>query len=263
VPVDEQGIEVSALAATDARAAVLTPAHQSPTGVVLAPERRQALAGWAEARQATIVEDDYDAEFRYDREPIGTLQGLAPDRVALVGTVSKSLAPAMRLGWIVCPRGLLDTVAEGKELEDRGSPGLDQLALATLIESGRYDRHLRHMRGVYAAKRQTLIKALSRHAPQVQLHGLAAGFHAVAQLPPGIDEEAVVAAARERSIGLYPMGDWRAGGGTHPPQLVLGFGNLSQGSIERGIATIADLLRGDSLAIPHHAAAAAPATETG
>jgi GntR family transcriptional regulator/MocR family aminotransferase len=243
VPVDEHGIEVEELGLTEARAAVLTPAHQSPTGVVLAPERRQALAAWADAREATIVEDDYDAEFRYDREPVGALQGLAPDRVALVGTVSKSLAPAVRLGWIVCPPKLLDAVAQAKELDDRGSPGLDQLALATLIESGRYDRHLRHMRTVYAGKRQALIDALARHAPDVELRGLAAGFHAVARLPAGADERAIAAAARERSVGLYPMSDHRRGQREgHRAELVLGFGNLSERSIERGIATIADLL---------------------
>jgi GntR family transcriptional regulator/MocR family aminotransferase len=243
VAVDEQGIEVEELELTEARAAVLTPAHQSPTGVVLAPERRQALAAWADARDATIVEDDYDAEFRYDREPVGALQGLAPDRVALVGTVSKSLAPAVRLGWIVCPAKLVAAVAQAKELDDRGSPGLDQLALATLIESGRYDRHLRHMRTVYAGKRQALIDALARHAPGVELRGLAAGFHAVARLPAGADEQAIVAAARERAVGLYSMSDHRRSQRQgERPELVLGFGNLSERSIERGIATIADLL---------------------
>ena len=152
VAVDDHGVDVRTLDHTGARAVVLTPAHQSPTGVVLAPQRRQELVQWAAARDATIIEDDYDAEFRYDREPVGALQGLAPDRVALVGTVSKSLAPAVRLGWIVCPPRLVHAVAEAKDFHDRGSPGLDQLALATLIESGRFDRHLRHMRQVYAGK---------------------------------------------------------------------------------------------------------------
>lgn len=242
VPVDDDGIDVAALEASGARAAVLTPAHQSPTGVVLGPHRRQALVTWADARDATIVEDDYDAEFRYDREPVGALQGLAPDRVALVGTVSKSLAPTIRLGWIVCPAWLLDDIADAKQLDDRGSPGLDQLALATLIESGRYDKHLRNMRSVYAGKRQALIEALARHAPSVELRGLAAGFHAVARLADGVDERAVVAAARERGVGLYPMSDLNFGGQTRPPELVLGFGNLSEPAIHRGIAAIADLL---------------------
>jgi GntR family transcriptional regulator/MocR family aminotransferase len=245
VPVDELGVVVDALAVTAARAALLTPAHQSPTGGVLGPGRRQELVDWAIERRATIIEDDYDAEFRYDRDPVGALQGLAPEHVALLGTVSKSLAPAVRLGWVVCPARLVEPIAQEKELTDRGSPALDQLALATLMRSGRYDRHLRRMRRVYAAKRQALIDALARHAPGVELRGLAAGFHAVARLPEGADVEAVVEQAAARSIGLYPMSAYRTRQAEdHPPELVLGFGNLSEAAIERGIAAVADLLRG-------------------
>jgi GntR family transcriptional regulator/MocR family aminotransferase len=242
VPVDERGIDVEALAATGARAVVLTPAHQSPTGVLLAPERRQALADWAAATDALIIEDDYDAEFRYDRRPVGSLQGLAPDRVASVGSVSKSLAPGLRLGWIVCPPWLIDALAYDKGLADRGSPVLDQLALARLIESGRYDRHLRRMRSVYSARRRVLADALARHAPEVRLTGLSAGFHAVARLPEGADEAAVTTAARERSVGLYGMSRYRMNGAFEPPELVLGFGNLSDGAVQRGIAAVSDLL---------------------
>jgi GntR family transcriptional regulator / MocR family aminotransferase len=243
VQVDEAGVDVAVLAASDARAVILTPAHQSPTGVVLAPQRRQALVAWASERDATIIEDDYDAEFRYDREPVGALQGLAPDRVALLGTVSKSLAPAMRLGWIACPAALAEAVAYEKNIDDRGSPALDQLALATLIRSGRYDRHLRRMRASYARRRQTLVDALAQHAPQVELRGLAAGFHAVAHLPDSRSEPEVVAAARARSVGLYGMSQYRSSGATRPPQLVLGFGNLRESAIANGIATIGDLLQ--------------------
>ena len=242
VPIDEKGIVVEALAATRVRAVVLTPTHQAPTGVVLAPERRHELLDWASERDATIIEDDYDAEFRYDREPVGTLQGLAADRVALIGTASKALAPALRLGWIVCPPALVEAVADEKRLADRGSPGLDQLALALLIESGRYDRHLRRMRAIYAGRRAVLARTLAEHAPEVGLGGLAAGFQAVARLPEHLDEQAVVAAARTRSIGLYGMSEFRSSGATRPPELVLGFGNLSEGAIERGIAAISDLL---------------------
>jgi GntR family transcriptional regulator/MocR family aminotransferase len=242
IPLDEGGIDVDGLAATRARAVVLTPAHQSPTGVLLAPDRRQAVIEWAREREATIIEDDYDAEFRYDREPVGALQGLAPERVAALGTVSKSLGPGLRLGWIVCPPALAETIADEKERDDRGSPTLEQLALAQLIASGRYDKHLRRMRGIYGERRKVLADALRRHAPSVELHGLAAGFHAVAQLPEGADEQRVVAAAAERSIKLYPMSMFRASGATEPPSLVLGFGNLSDGEIERGIDAIGDLL---------------------
>jgi GntR family transcriptional regulator/MocR family aminotransferase len=241
VPVDADGIDVAALAATGARAVIVTPAHQWPTGVVLAPERRLALIEWATRRDATIIEDDYDAEFRYDREPVGALQGLAADRVVSIGTVSKSLAPALRIGWLLCPPALAGAVVADKNLSDRGSPTLDQLALARLIESGRYDRHLRRMRAVYAARRGALVTALATHAPAIRLTGLAAGFHAVAHLASGA-EHSVIAAARRRSVGLYGISECRSTGATNPPQLVLGFGDVNERAITAGIAAIADVL---------------------
>jgi GntR family transcriptional regulator/MocR family aminotransferase len=243
VPVDELGLDVAALEASGAGAVVVTPAHQSPTGIVLAAERRHALVRWANRNDAFIVEDDYDSEFRYDREPIGVLQGLAPDRVFTIGTVSKALAPALRLGWVLAPPQLADAVAGQKQISDRGSSLLDQLAVAALLESGRYDRHLRRMRAVYARRRGLLIDALARHAPGVRLTGLAAGFHAVAHLPESADEQAVVAAARDRAVGLYGMGRFRAAATAAPPQLVVGFGNVSERAVEPGIAAVADLLR--------------------
>ena len=242
VGVDDRGVDVAALDSTGAEAVVLTPAHQWPTGVVLAPERRLALVDWAARRGATIIEDDYDAEFRYDRDPVGAMQGLAPDRVIALGTVSKSLAPALRLGWILSPPGLAAAVARAKQITDRGSPSLDQLALAILIETGRYDRHLRRMRTEYATRRDVLIQTLAQHAPAVRLTGLAAGFHAVAHLPAGTAEHAVIRAARSRSVGLYGMSTYRADHHPDPPQLVLGFGNTSQQAIRTGIAVLGDIL---------------------
>ncbi|WP_435220659.1 PLP-dependent aminotransferase family protein [Streptomyces sp. Tue6028] len=244
VPVDEDGVDVAALDATGARAVIVTPAHQWPTGVVLAPGRRLDLVDWAARRDAYVVEDDYDAEFRYDREPVGALQGIAADRVISVGTVSKSLAPALRIGWLLCPPSLTDPLTRAKHLTDRGSPTLDQLALARLIESGRHDRHLRRMRTVYAARRAALVSALGEHAPAVRLTGLAAGFHAVAHLSPDADEQAVVAAARERGVGLYGMSPCRSAGGSEPPRLVLGFGDVGERAITEGIAAVGDLLAG-------------------
>jgi GntR family transcriptional regulator/MocR family aminotransferase len=243
VPVDDLGIDVTALGASSAQAVVVTPAHQSPTGVVLAARRRHALVDWARRHSAFIVEDDYDSEFRYDSEPIGVLQGLAPDRVFTIGTASKALAPAVRLGWVLAPASMADAVAAEKEMSDRGTSTLDQLVLAALLESGRYDRHLRRMRAIYASRRARLIAALDQHAPGIKLTGLAAGFHAVAHLPASADEEAVAAAARERQVGLYPMGGYRVTGTAAPPQLVMGFGQVGERAIEPGIAAVADLLR--------------------
>ncbi len=241
VGVDNRGMQVDALAESGVRAVILTPTHQFPTGIALAAERRQEIVAWASQHGALIVEDDYDAEFRYDRAPVGALQGLAPDRVVLIGSASKSLAPALRLGWIVCPGALLESLTEDKRLSDRGSPTLDQLALAALIESGRYDKHLRQMRRVYGGRRDALIEALATHAPGIALHGLAAGFHAVADLREEADERAIIEHARERSVGLYGMSSYRPSRRSGPPQLVLGFGNLTEAEIERGIGTISDL----------------------
>jgi GntR family transcriptional regulator / MocR family aminotransferase len=243
VPVDEQGLVVGELAASRAQAVVVTPAHQSPTGVVLSPARRQALIDWARRGGGYVIEDDYDSEFRYDKEPVGALQGLAPDQVFLLGTTSKALAPAVRLGWVHAPSRLSAAVAAEKEMSDRGSCTLDQLALATLLTTGRYDRHLRRMRTVYAARRTALTDAFARHAPRVQLTGLAAGFQAVAALPAGADETAVIAAARDRRVGLYGIGGYRGHPDiAAPAALVMGFGNVRERAIEPAIAAVADLL---------------------
>jgi GntR family transcriptional regulator/MocR family aminotransferase len=244
VPVDEQGLVVGELAASGAQAVVVTPAHQSPTGVVLSSARRQALTDWARRGGGYVIEDDYDSEFRYDKEPVGALQGLAPDQVFLLGTASKALAPAVRLGWVLAPAPLAPAVADEKQMSDRGSCVLDQLALATLLTAGRYDRHLRRMRTVYAARRATLTDAFARHVPGVQLTGLAAGFHAVAPLPPGADETAVIAAARARRVGLHGIGAYRGHPDpAAPPALVMGFGNVGERAIEPAIAAVAGLLR--------------------
>jgi GntR family transcriptional regulator / MocR family aminotransferase len=243
VPVDEQGLVVSELAASGAQAVVVTPAHQAPTGVVLSPARRHALTGWARRGGGYVIEDDYDSEFRYDKEPVGALQGLAPEQVFLLGTASKALAPAVRLGWVHAPSALAAAVAAEKEMSDRGSCMLDQLALATLLTTGRYDRHLRRMRTVYAARRTALTDAFARHAPGVRLTGLAAGFHAVAPLPAGADETAVIAAARDRRVGLHGIGGYRGNpDAAAPPALVMGFGNVRERAIEPAIAAIADQL---------------------
>jgi GntR family transcriptional regulator/MocR family aminotransferase len=244
IPVDEQGIDVAALAASGARVAVLTPAHQWPTGVVLAAERRHQLLRWARERDAAIIEDDYDAEFRYDREPVGSLQGLAPDRVVALGTVSKSLMPALRLGWAVVPDAIADEVLVAKQVADRGTPVIDQLALAALMESGRYDRHLRRMRAEYGTRREILVRSLASHAPQVRLTGLAAGFHAVAHLPADADEHHVITRARTLGVGIYGMSTHRSTHATTPPQLVIGFGNTNRRAIQAGITAIATTLTG-------------------
>ena len=184
IPVDGQGIDVGALRRGPARVVLVTPAHQYPTGVVLSPRRRAELIAWAAEVDGLVLEDDYDAEFRYDRDPVGCLQGLCPQRVVLLGSVSKSLAPGLRLGWLVAPPPLAEAVRRARAQSDLGSPVIDQYALARLIASGAYDRHLRQMRRRYRARRDAMVEALARWLPGATVHGVSAGIQLYLELPP-------------------------------------------------------------------------------
>ncbi|WP_225849224.1 PLP-dependent aminotransferase family protein [Streptomyces sp. HPF1205] len=206
--VDAHGADTSALAATKARSVLLTPAHQFPTGVPLHPKRRAAAVAWARATGALVLEDDYDGEFRYDRQPVGAVQGLDPERVVYLGSVSKSLSPALRLGWMALPAHLVDAVVAAKGLREPTVSALDQLTLAEFIESGGYDRHLRGMRQRYRRRRDQLAATLAGHAPHITLSGVAAGLHAVLHLPPGT-ETATLKAAAACNIALDPLSDYR------------------------------------------------------
>jgi GntR family transcriptional regulator / MocR family aminotransferase len=236
VPVDDQGIVVTALEQTGAGAVLVTPAHQFPTGVVLAPDRRAELLDWADREDAWVIEDDYDAEYRYDREPVGALQGLRPRRVIYGGSVSKTLAPALRLGWLVCPPALVDELREQKRLDDLGCPTLPQLALGDLVARGEYDRHLRRTRKRYRRRRDALLRSLAR-IPTARPVGIAAGLHLVAQLPEGSDELAICERAAGRSVGVGHIGEHRIRPG--PPALLLGYARLSEAAITRGAAELA------------------------
>lgn len=247
VPVDGDGLDVDALRRSGARAVVVTPAHQCPTGVVLAPERRHALVAWAGEVEGFVLEDDYDAEFRYDRQPVGSLQGLAPDRVVALGSLSKTLAPGIRLGWLLVPPVLVEAIVREKLLTSRGAPALDQLALSTLMESGRYDRHLRRMREVYRRRRDTLTRAVQEHTPGLCLVGLEAGCHALLELPEGVAEDEVVDAALRKGVRVYGLGRYRvdaerSGEAAVPPAIVLGFGNVSEDRIRRGVEVLGQVL---------------------
>jgi GntR family transcriptional regulator/MocR family aminotransferase len=189
-----------------------------------------------------VIEDDYDAEYRYDRAPLAALQGLAPDRVIYLGTASKTLAPALRLGWMVLPADLLGPVVEQRNLADHGAPTLDQLALARLIESGAYDRHLRQARRRYRARRDALVGAVEEHLPGARVTGLAAGLHAIVRLPSAVDGAALIHAARDRSVGVYPLGFAYISPRPVHAGLVLGYANLSEGAIEEGVRRLAGAL---------------------
>lgn len=242
IPVDEEGIEVDHLARTPARLVVVTPAHQSPTGIPMSAERRRALLDWAEARNGYILEDDYDSEYRYDRQALGVLQGMAPERVILIGTVSKTLAPALRLGWVLAPDVLMDDLTDAKQRADRGSSILEQETLGALIRSGRYDRHLRAMRKKYMARRDLLVALLTAHLPHVQVSGLAAGLNLIAHLPDEVIEAELVASAAERGVGLYTMNHYLAIPAATHPRLVIGFGNVTDRQLRAAIPILADIL---------------------
>jgi GntR family transcriptional regulator/MocR family aminotransferase len=193
LPLDEHGARVDRLGRE--RAVLLTPAHQFPTGGPLHPARRAAVIDWARARGGLVLEDDYDGEFRYDRKPVGAVQGLDPEHVIHIGSVSKSLSPAVRLGWMVLPERYVDAVLAAKGDREAWASVLDQLSLADFVVSGAYDRHVRRMRQRYRGRRDRLVAALAEHAPHIEATGIAAGLHAVLRLPPGTEASTVKAAA--------------------------------------------------------------------
>ncbi|QEW01305.1 PLP-dependent aminotransferase family protein [Microbacterium caowuchunii] len=249
VAVDDGGIDVASLGRSGARAVLLTPAHQCPTGVVLSPARRRRLIAWASRVDGVILEDDYDAEFRYDRRPVGSLQGLAPGRVIALGSVSKTLAPAIRIGWVLAPKRFAAVIADEKRLCSRGAPGIDQEALALLIETGRYDRHLRRMRDVYRLRRDVLVAEAEHAFGRGSIQGSAAGCHVLLRLPEGVSERTVVADAAGRGVRVHGLERYRFPRGdadvaaARVPSLVLGFGNVDAERIRQGIRVLADAAR--------------------
>ena len=241
VPVGDDGIRVAALERSGADAVIVTPSHQWPTGAVLAAESRAAILRWARRRGALVVEDDYDAEYRYDRAPVGAMQGLAPEQVVYAGTASKTLAPGLRLGWLVVPERLVDDVAAAKVVADRGSPVLDQLTFADFVSRGEFDRHLRALRPVYRRRRDALLRALEEHLPELHPSGVSAGFHLVTWLPRGLDEASVVDAAAARGVGVYGIAPYRIAPGA--PGLLFGYAGLSEAAIAEGIAILGEVVR--------------------
>ena len=242
VRVDADGMVVSELAAADVDAVVMTPAHHYPTGVVMTAERRAALIAWARERRALIVEDDYDVEYRFGREPMASLQGLAPDLVAFVGTTSKTLAPALRLAWVVPPSHLIDDVEDVLLITGVSPPTLDQIALASFIEEAALERHLRSMRRRYRAKRNVLVDALGQHLPDVRVSGTEAGLHVLAWLPDGADEHATAMRARRSGVGLHELHRHCTTLAPSPPAFLLGFAHPSESDLMAATKLIAEAI---------------------
>jgi GntR family transcriptional regulator / MocR family aminotransferase len=232
LPVDEDGLVVERLEHEDVDAVALAPAHQYPTGAVLSPARRAALLSWAQGQDKLIVEDDYDAEYRYDRQPIGSLQGLSPEHVVYGGSASKTLAPAVRLGWMALPERLVQPIGARQRLRGGMPAPLEQLALAALIDRGELDRHLRRQRRRYHRQRDAFLATLATELPDVTVHGAAAGLYAVLHLPAGLDEQAVLTAARARGIALEGLGG-------SAPALVVGYANLTDAAIKPAVRALA------------------------
>jgi GntR family transcriptional regulator/MocR family aminotransferase len=243
IPIDVDGLDVSQLARYDVGAVLLSPAHSYPMGSVLSASRRVALIEWARRRDGLIVEDDYDAEFRYDRAPIGALQGLAPEHVAYAGCASKTLAPALRLGWIALPGWLVDAVGHQKLFDDVGTTSLEQSALAEFIDIGAFTRHLRRVRPIYRRRRDAALESLAACLPGAKPTGVAAGLHMYVQLPQGSNEEKLADAARERGI-LLEGAKWHwSAPESAPPALVLGYGALHERAMRKALSVVGSVYR--------------------
>ena len=243
VGVDERGLRVEQLDDhPHVRMVITTPAHQFPTGVPMSADRRLALIKWAERVDGLIIEDDYDAEFRYDGMGVASLQGMAPDRVALVGSVSKSLSPAIGLGWLIMPQWLIMRIV-ADDLDRGVSPSAFLVeALSIMIDSGWHERHLRTMRSRYRQRRQALVAAIAELLPNCRVSGMEAGMHLVLRLPATLDAAAVVARARAHEVGAVPLDRYRLRT-VDDPALVIGFGNLASGREREAVARLARALR--------------------
>jgi GntR family transcriptional regulator/MocR family aminotransferase len=242
--VDADGADIDSLA--DADGVLLTPSHQFPLGIALSAQRRATALRWARAAGTVIIEDDYDGEFRYDRKPIGAMQGLAPDLVVYVGTASKALVPALGLAWIAVPPRLIDDVVEAKRLADGYTGLFEQLTLDRFITTGNYDRHVRRSRLRYRRRRDHLIKALAERSPTSSVTGIAAGLHAVVRLGPALhtaDEAAIVSRAARAGLDLAGLRRY-----THEPDpespaaLVVGYGTPPDHSYLGAVDALCDVL---------------------
>ena len=247
IRVDADGIDIAALAecGDDLRAVLVTPARQFPLGVSLRPGRRVGLISWAQERSGFLIEDDYDGEFRYDRRPVGAIQGLKPAHVLYAGTTSKTLAPGFRLGWLAVPDELLDLVVEKKRLTDGQTSTLPQVVLADLLRTGAYDRHVRRMRRHYKHRRDALLRELAAHAPHVQIDGIAAGLSISVTLPEGLEEREVIRQADARGLQVHGMtthGYYAEGAGAHPGALVINYAKPPEYAYSAAVAALVAIL---------------------
>ncbi|ORT60915.1 PLP-dependent aminotransferase family protein [Streptomyces sp. CB03238] len=249
LPLDTEGLAPGPLAASGLRAVVTTPAHQFPSGIAYSARRRAELLDWARTVDGYLIEDDYDGDFRYDRAPVGALQGLDPERVVYTGSVSKSLAPGLRLGWMLVPESLAHEVVERKRTMDLGNPSLDQAVLAHFVTNGGYDRQLRRCRRAYRERRDALVTALEERFPGTEVSGIAAGLHVIARVPGRYGTEAAfLERAGAAGVALRPLTGYGTVTATGPDdgdvRLVLGYAHLTPGDIALGVRLMAGVQEG-------------------
>jgi GntR family transcriptional regulator / MocR family aminotransferase len=244
--VDGHGLDVAGLEDAGVDAVVVSAAHQYITGAVLAPDRRARLIAWARRHGTLIVEYDADAEYRYDREPIGSLQGQAPQSVAYIGTANATLAPALRLAWLVAPSHLVAEVATQIEIALAVPSALTQATYARLLERGEIDRHLRRARRQYQARRCALIAGLAQRLPEAAVDGASAGLHLIAWLPEGAREGQISDAAARHTVAIHTLHHDSIVSAPRPPALLLGYGLIPEPAIARAVELLADSVRSDS-----------------
>ncbi|MFC7841114.1 PLP-dependent aminotransferase family protein [Streptomyces sp. NPDC057382] len=249
LPLDDEGIALEPLRASGVRSLVTTPAHQFPTGIACSARRRAALLDWARSVDGLVLEDDYDGDFRYDRAPVGALQGLDPDRVAYTGSVSKSLAPGLRLGWLLVPESWTEEVVERKRTMDLGHPALDQALFARFLERGDYDRQLRRCQRAYRERRDALVAALDAHFPGSAVSGIAAGLHVIAALPERYGPESrFLAGVARAGVAVRPLSAYAhapgTGEGAKEVRLVLGYAHVPPARIHEGVRLMAEAVAG-------------------
>jgi GntR family transcriptional regulator/MocR family aminotransferase len=247
IGVDDHGLMVDELVRTGLRAVLITPAHQFPTGVVLAPRRRRDLLDWAARTDALVIEDDYDAEYRYDRAPVPALQASAPGQVAYAGSTSKTLAPGLRLGWLIPPDRMRAGLIEAKHASDLGSPALPQLVLAQLIASGELEQHIRGVRKRQRHRRDALLHALREHLPQARVQGVAAGLHLLITFPERawtadtyLADTDLAERILEAGVLVHPLSWHRQRPG--PAGLVLGYAAHTPDQLRQAARRIAGVL---------------------
>jgi GntR family transcriptional regulator/MocR family aminotransferase len=247
VPCDQDGLRTDHLSRSGPQAVLVTPAHQYPLGVTMSAARRTALVEWARRHETLIIEDDYDGEFRYDRQPVGALQHLDPERVIYTGSASKTLAPGLRLGWISAPAAIGEALAAAKEHLDRGTSILEQLTLAELIASGAFDRHVRRMRASYRRRRDELRQAIAASRPDLRLAGISAGLHALIYLPErGASEHQIQTRAARLSIGLHTLADyWHDPPEPAPQAIIIGYATPASHAYQPALSALTGLLTQD------------------